>query len=244
MNFTESNYSKGNLSIFRSIFVFKIKLVDRLKSLALKNFHRTKWGEILILKLYLQSEEFAATNGNYAVQDVLDNAPSWLKHELTRHEYEEKRHVAILKNRIENEIGFIGVVPLFFFSNRKIKKFFDLGRKYESQFESGLLIPILVSGLIFENVGARVFKRHIVVLDQMNLNTNTKKILISICRDEKRHVFLFLKSIRKLIRKEEIESYRSLRREALQLERRGGLRSAFAMLFLSFLPPRLFFFYR
>ncbi len=217
----------------------KFLLVDKIKRVALANFHKSKWGEVLILKLYLKSEELAASNGYFSLDEILAHSPEWLQVEMRRHEKEEQGHVRALENRISNMAAAERDIPLYFFSNSKIKKFHLLAKEYENKFEVGLIVPALVVGLILENLGVRIFKRHIRVLQEIDGKSPTYLLLASLIKDEKRHMQGFLKSLRKLIKPNEFKDYRELRKRALFLDQKGGLRSAIGMLLLSLIPIRI-----
>ncbi len=217
----------------------KFLLVDKIKSIALTNFHRSRGGEVLVLKLYLKSEELAASNGYFSLDEILTNTPEWLQIEMRRHEKEEQGHVRILENRINSMAAAERNIPLYFLSNSKIKKFHLLAKEYETKFASGLIVPALVVGLILENLGVRIFKRHMRVLQKIDSKSTTYSLLASLIKDEKRHMRGFLKSLRKLIKPNEFQDYRELRKRALLLDQKGGLRSAIGMFILSVIPIQI-----
>jgi hypothetical protein len=240
--FHSTTFPKFNYKLIiksRRIFISaKFLLVDKIKRIALANFHRSKWGEVLILKLYLKSEELAASNGYFSLDEILTNSPDWLQIEMRRHEKEEQGHVRALENRISSMAAVERNIPLYFLSNSKIKKFHLLAKEYENKFASGLIVPALVVGLILENLGVRIFKRHMRVLQRIDSKSPTYLLLASLIKDEKRHMQGFLKSLRKLIQPNEFQDYRALRKRALSLDQKGGLRSAIGMLVLSLIPIR------
>lgn len=223
----------------KSWFELKCHWVDKIKSAALANFQRTPSGEIIILKLYLRAEELAASSGSFSLDSILMNAPEWLCKEMEIHEKEEARHVRIFEKRIESISQSDGEVPLYLFSERKIIKFHSLARKFENRFEFGMIVPALVVALILENLGVRIFKRHLRVLNRIATKSPTVSLLSAVIKDEKRHIRGFLKSLRKLVKPSEYRDYRRLRDEAFSLEHKGGLTSAVTMFVLSLLPSRL-----
>ncbi|PJZ57273.1 ferritin-like domain-containing protein [Leptospira barantonii] len=222
-------------------FEFKCFLVDRIKSAALANLQKSKWGEILILKHYLRAEELAASNGSFSLDEILKNAPEWLCKELRIHEKEEAGHVRIFETRIQHISPSNLEIPLYLFSNRKIETFHSLILKFENRFTSGAVVPALVVALTLENMGVRIFKRHLKVLKRIDGESPTGSLLRTIIRDEKRHVRGFLKFLRRLVKPSEFRDYVKLRKEALALDHKGGLISAIAMFVLSILPIRFLF---
>lgn len=222
-------------------FELRCFMVDRIKSAALANFQKSPWGELLVLKLYLKAEELAASNASFSFDEILKNAPDWLRKELRIHEKEEASHVRIFETRIRQILTSDHEIPLYFFSNRKVEKFHSLVLKFENRFTSGTTIPALVVALILENMGVRIFKRHLKVLNRIGSESPTASLLTTIIRDEKRHVRGFIQSLRRLVKPSEYRDYKRLRKEALALEHKGGLNSAIIMFALSLLPSRILF---
>ncbi|HEY5451016.1 MAG TPA: hypothetical protein VIQ54_19815, partial [Polyangia bacterium] len=73
-------------------------LLEATKRPALRLLHRTRDGEALLVRLYLEAERYAERAAPW--EPLLANAPRWLAAWLDRHRADERRHAELFAARL------------------------------------------------------------------------------------------------------------------------------------------------
>jgi hypothetical protein len=200
-------------------------LFEATKRLAVRNLQRTRDGEALLLQTYLFGEEEA--EGSALAQLAARQAPGWLAPRVEKHRADERRHARML----EEELARLGVAraklsldPISRWKLRRIQQLID---SRAAQFEAGHLVTLLAAAMVLEEMAARVFARHLELLDDGNPLGAT---LTTLLRDERKHARLCADSLDRLVGAHESERLRSLLDEVRRVERSFRMTGAVTLL--------------
>ncbi|MFT3837502.1 MAG: hypothetical protein QM723_10955 [Myxococcaceae bacterium] len=200
-------------------------LFETTKRLAVRNLQRTRDGEALLLHTYLFGEEEA--EGSALAQLAARQAPEWLAPRVEKHRADERRHARLL----EAELARLGVArkalkldPVSQWKLRRIQQLID---ERAPRFEAGHLVTLLATAMVLEEMAARVFARHLELLEAGDPLRSTLEVLL---RDERKHVRLCADSLDKLVAVEESDQLRALLEEVRRVERSFRLTGALALL--------------
>ncbi len=165
--------------------------LETIKRPAIAALHRSARGEAALLRVYLEGEEQAERA--VLIGPVTESAPPWLARWLAKHSADEARHADLLRARITDITGDARPTtgkmdPI---SRWKLRRLRRLARASAPSFREGLLVPLLAIAWRMEQMGVKVFRRHVDVLRQMQRtgkDTPTLPLLEKILRDERGHV--------------------------------------------------------
>src|SRR5205823_3408046 len=122
-------------------------------------------------------------------------APEWLAPRVEKHRADERRHATMLVEQLER----LGVqrkqLALDPVSRWKLKRIQALIDARAPRFEAGHLVPLLAAAMVLEEMAARVFARHLELLDDGHPLKPTLEVLL---RDERKHARLCADSLDKL----------------------------------------------
>ena len=76
------------------------RLLEATKRPALRLLHRTRAGEALLVRLYLEAERHAERAAPWEPMLASTSAPRWLAAWLDQHRADERRHAALFAERL------------------------------------------------------------------------------------------------------------------------------------------------
>ena len=161
--------------------------LEAIKRPALRALHATPRGEAAILRVYLAGEEQAERA--VLLDPVTETAPPWLARWLAKHQADEARHADMLRARIGELVPSLTMSAsgnLDPISRWKLRRLQRLARASAPRFAAGLLVPLLAIAWRMEQMGVKVFRRHVEVL--RGRDTPTLPLLEKISKDERGHV--------------------------------------------------------
>lgn len=218
---------KGSLEEPRGKVTERLRswLVDRIKRRAIHHLHRSRRGEVLLLRIYMIAE--CKTADVCQQQQMLPSLPEWLKRPMAWHLAEEQTHVEIFSQ----EIASRGAIPdlgqqLDWITRHKIRQWERIAERYIPRFQEGALIPAYAIGLCAEQMARRVLTRHSSVIPDKH---PLQPILRRVLRDEEKHIRLCKHVLERLVSPSEQQDLANLLREIRTVDRSWGTRGAIIM---------------
>lgn len=205
-------------------------LLERTKRPALRLLHRTRDGEALLVRLYLEAERHAEQAAPW--EPMLASAPRWLATWLDHHRAEERRHADLFAQRLEALTGDRGAAGGGFdaVSRRKLRALHRLVVGFAPEFSAGALVPALAIAWRMEEMGVRVFARHVEVLAGARPDAPLLPTLQTVLADERRHARACRRSVERLVRDHERTTLALLVEWIDRVERRLGVLGALLLL--------------
>jgi hypothetical protein len=205
------------------------RLLEATKRPALRLLHRTRDGEALLVRLYLEAELHAEQAAPW--QPMLASAPRWLAAWLDHHRADERRHAALFARRLHDLTGdapdaSAGFDPI---SRRKLMALHRLVLRFAPEFEAGAVVPALAIAWRMEEMGVRVFTRHVDVLAGDRPDAPLLPLLRTVLADERRHARACRRSVERLVAAHEQATLASLVEKIDVIERRLGVLGALVL---------------
>jgi hypothetical protein len=206
------------------------RLLEATKRPALRLLHRTRAGEALLVRLYLEAERHAEQAAPW--EPMLASAPRWLAAWLDHHRADERRHAELFADRLRaltggSEDARDGFDPI---SRRKLAALHRLVLRHSSAFSAGALVPALAIAWRMEEMGVRVFERHVEVLADVLPDAPLLPVLRGVLDDERRHARAAHRCVDRLVAPHEQAALARLVRRIDALERRLGVAGALLLL--------------
>jgi hypothetical protein len=214
-------------------------LLERTKRPALRLLHATPAGEALLVRLYLEAERHAERAAPW--EPMLANAPRWLAAWLDRHRAEERRHAELFAGRLRtltaetdeaDEADDAGDARSGFdaVSRRKLAALHRLVVAAAPAFGAGAVVPALAIAWRMEEMGVRVFARHVDVLACDRPDAPLLPVLQVVLADERRHARACRRSVERLVNDRERPALAALVERIDRIERRLGVLGALLLL--------------
>jgi hypothetical protein len=206
------------------------RLLEATKRPALRLLHRTRAGEALLVRLYLEAERQAEQSAPWA--PMLTSAPRWLAVWLDHHRADERRHAELFANRLRGLTGEhaearAGFDPI---SRRKLAALHRLVVRHSASFGAGALVPALAIAWRMEEMGVRVFARHVDVLADHRPDAALLPVLRGVLDDERRHAKAARRCVERLVSPHEEAALGRLVKRVDAIERRLGVAGALLLL--------------
>ncbi|HYH97337.1 hypothetical protein [Hyalangium sp.] len=201
-------------------------LLEQVKRPAIRLLHRTRAGEAVLVRVYLEAEEHA----EHAVwlEALVTTAPPWLQRWLSVHRAEEARHAEMFRAHLHaltgEEVQASGAMDPV--SQWKLRRLVGLVQRSGSQFEKGTLVPALAVAGLMEEMGVRVFERHVEVLRESLPEAPLLPLLERALADERRHAAACRRSVERLTTPAEHRALALLLARAGRIERQLGVAGA------------------
>lgn len=206
-------------------------MLEATKRPALRWLHRTPRGEALLVRIYLEAERHAEEAAPW--EPLLASGPVWLGRWLDHHRAEERRHAALFAERLA-ALGAPDAAPaaggLDRLSRGKLRDLHRLIDTFAPRFAAGAVVPALAVALRMEEMGARVFARHIDVLARHCPDAPLFPLLTTVLADERRHVRACERGLDRLLAPGERAELETLLERIDRIERRFGVLGALALL--------------
>jgi len=201
-------------------------LLERTKRPALRLLHRTRAGEALLVRLYLEAERHAERAAPW--EPMLAGAPRWVAAWLAQHRAEEQRHAALFADRLQVLTGEDDTAGGGFdaVSRRKLAALHRLVRASAPEFAAGALVPALAVAWRMEEMGVRVFARHVEVLADAAPGAPLLPVLRRVLADERRHARACRRSLARLVGEGEQTMFTLVVDRIDRIERRLGVLGA------------------
>ena len=219
------------------------RLVNRIKSAALRHLHASAAGERLLLRLYLLGEECTEIA---LPSELLGEPPAWLARQMAHHLADERHHAALFAAALAAHgepaperlapAGAPASAPasapagapaqLDSLSRRKIAQWRALAQRNGTRFSAGLLVPAFAICLCTEQMASRVLQRHCKVIGTTH---PLYPLLSGVLRDEDRHVRLCTQTLARLVTPAEQASLALLLEEIRAIDRAWGISGALAL---------------
>jgi rubrerythrin len=206
-------------------------VLEKTKRPALRVLHRTRAGEALLVRLYLEAERHAERAAPW--EPMLAGAPRWLAAWLEGHRADERRHAGLFAERLRALTGESGDAAGGGFdavSRRKLAALHRLVIRFAPEFGAGALVPALAVAWRMEEMGVRVFARHVDVLAAARPDAPLLPVLETVLADERRHARACRRSVERLVRPDEEAALASLVERIDRIERRLGVLGALLLL--------------
>jgi len=205
------------------------RLLEATKRPALRLLHRTRDGEALLVRLYLEAERQAERAAPW--QPMLASAPRWLAAWLDQHRADERRHADLFARRLHELTGETGEARAGFdaISRRKLRSLNGLVVRFTPRFAAGAVVPALAIAWRMEEMGVRVFARHVDVLTGDCPEAPLLPVLREVLADERRHARACRRSLERLVGAHERATLASLVERIDVIERRLGVVGALAL---------------
>jgi rubrerythrin len=218
------------VAIRKVVSAARDKLLEATKRPALRLLHRTREGEALLVRLYLEAERHAERAAPW--EPMLESAPRWLANWLDHHRAEERRHAQLFAQRLNALTGEAESEPGGFdaISRRKLRDLHRLVRGFSPEFTAGALVPALAIAWRMEEMGARVFARHVDVLAVDRPDAPLLPALRQVLADERRHARACRRSLDRLVCAHERATLATLVDRIDRVERRLGVAGAMWLL--------------
>jgi hypothetical protein len=205
-------------------------LLEATKRPALRLLHRTRAGEALLVRLYLEAERHAEQAAPW--EPLLAAAPRWLAAWLDHHRGDERRHAELFAARLRaltggNDDARGGFDPI---SRRKLAALHRLVVRHSPEFAAGALVPALAIAWRMEEMGFRVFARHVDVLANDRPGAPLLPILRAVLEDERRHARAAHRCVERLVSPREQPALERLVTSIDAIERRLGIAGALLLL--------------
>ena len=202
------------------------RLLEATKRPALRLLHRTRDGEALLVRLYLEAERQAEEAAPW--EPMLASAPRWLAAWLDQHRADERRHAELFAERLRRLTGEGGDARGGFdaISRRKLAALHQLVVRHGPAFDAGALVPALAIAWRMEEMGVRVFARHVEVLADARPDAPLLPLLQGVLDDERRHARAARRCVERLVTDRENATLARLVDEIDRIERRLGVAGA------------------
>lgn len=202
------------------------RVLEATKRPALRLLHRTRAGEALLVRLYLEAERHAEEAAPW--EPMLAAAPHWLATWLDHHRADERRHAALFADRLraltgEDAEAGGGFDPI---SRRKLAALHRLVVRHSAAFGAGALVPALAIAWRMEEMGVRVFARHVEVLAAHRPDAPLLPVLRGVLDDERRHARAARRCVDRLVSPHERPALDRLVKRVDAIERRLGVAGA------------------
>lgn len=190
--------------------------VDTIKSHALRLARHSPRAQAYVLTEYLWAEEGTEQASLYQGSDTAP--PAWLARLIAAQLADEQRHAGLIRARL----GELGVTPRDppKLARAKIWWLERACRPFLSAFEAGPIVVVLAVAAQLEATGARVFARHVDVLDRVG---DDATMLRSILGDERRHARSCAAAARKLVAPHEQQRFGELAAIVAKIDRSFGV---------------------
>ena len=202
------------------------RLLEATKRPALRLLHRTRAGEALLVRLYLEAERQAERAAPW--EPMLASAPRWLAAWLDRHRADERRHAELFAHRLRLLTGDTDDARGGFdaISRGKLAALHRLVVRCAPEFGAGALVPALAIAWRMEEMGVRVFARHVEVLADARPNAPLLPVLQTVLDDERRHARAARRCVERLVSEHERAALARLVERVDRVERRMGVTGA------------------
>ena len=204
--------------------------LETIKRPAIRALHATRRGEAALLGIYLMGEEHAEEA--VLLDAIALDAPPWLSRWLEKQRADEARHARMFRERLRALTGAeprsaATIDPV---SRWKLDRLRKLASQFASRFRHGLLVPLLAIAWRMEQMGVRVFTRHIDVLDVPGADHPTLTLLRKVVTDEKGHVAAVERALTRLTTAPEWNDLQLLVLKIDRIERAFGVLGAVILL--------------
>lgn len=198
--------------------------VDRIKRAAIRQLHRTKKGELLLLKIYLIGEE---STEQTLQQELVPNPPPWLEKLVAQHLHEEQVHVELFANAMR-ELGAQVKTgePPDRISARKIEQWRQLALQYAPAFQQDVLVPVYAIGMCAEQMAQRVLTRH---KEAAGAQHAWQPLLCRVLKDEEHHVRMCAYVLQRTVHPQESDKLYELLDKVRHIDRSWGITGAVGM---------------
>lgn len=205
------------------------RLLEATKRPALRLLHRTRAGEALLVRLYLSAERHAEEAAPW--QPMLVGAPRWLATWLDQHRADERRHAELFAQQLRlltggNDDAGGGFDAI---SRYKLAALHRLVVRNAPAFEAGALVPALAIAWRMEEMGVRVFARHVEVLAAARPDAPLLPVLHGVLHDERRHARAARRCVERLVTEAEQAALALLVGHIDRIERRLGITGALVL---------------
>jgi len=200
--------------------------LEATKRPALRLLHRTRDGEALLVRLYLEAERHAEQAAPW--EPMLASAPRWLAAWLDHHRADERRHAELFAHRLRQLTGEDDEARGGFdaISRRKLAALHELVVRSGPAFAAGPLVPALAIAWRMEEMGVRVFARHVEVLADARPEAPLLPLLQGVLDDERRHARAARRCVERLVTDHESAALALLVDQIDRIERRLGVAGA------------------
>lgn len=201
---------------------WRICWVNAIKSRAIRLLHKSRQGELLLLRMYFLAE---ATTVNGIANDVSPLAmPEWLVAVNAQHLQEEGLHIKLFAEAIKARGGQLPKArKLDWLSRHKVRKWLAIAQHYRSRFAWDGLVPAYAIGLCAEQMAMRVLERHCRAIAPQH---PLQALLSRVWADETQHVETCAEVLQKLVQPEESAALRTLLAEIRRVDRAWGFATA------------------
>ena len=178
-----------------------------------------------ILTEYLWSEEGVEIT---ALHDTRGPAtPAWVDKLVARQLADERRHAAILRERLDDMGATYRPPPQLM----KVKLWWleRVIAPYLDRFEAGRIVVLLAIAAQLEATGVRMFGRHLAVLEAHAATDPTTATIRSILADERRHARGCESALDRLVTAEERPALDELEDRIARIDRAFGVTSSLAV---------------
>ena len=205
------------------------RLLEATKRPALRLLHRTRDGEALLVRLYLEAEQHAERAAPW--EPMLASAPRWLAAWLAHHRADERRHADLFAQHLHALTGETPDASAGFdaISRRKLSALHRLVTRFAPRFAAGAVVPALAIAWRMEEMGVRVFARHVEVLAGDRPDAPLLPLLREVLADERRHARACRRSVERLAAEHERAALASLVERIDAIERRLGVLGALVL---------------
>jgi len=193
--------------------------VDTIKRHALVMSLGSPRAEAHILTEYLWTEECAESP---ALRRGSSSAPPWLDKLMTRQLDDERRHAALLRDRL-TDMGVMVNRPPPALARAKLWWLQRAVAPYAKAFSAGPVVTLLAVAAQLEATGVRLFRRHLAVLEDREPSDPTKLVIEAILADETRHARSCAAAVQRLVRDDERPALDELREKIATIDRAFGV---------------------
>jgi hypothetical protein len=193
--------------------------VDAIKAHALRIGLGSPRAQAYILTEYLWAEE--GTEAVALHRTGVAEPPAWLAKLIGAQLADEHRHAGLLRARLAE----LGVPPREAPALARAKLWW-LERAcapYLHAFEAGPIVVLLAVAARLEATGARVFARHVAVLEAERVDDPSHELLRSILGDEQRHARSCAAAAARLVRENERGRFAALGARVAAIDRAFGI---------------------
>ena len=190
--------------------------VDTIKSNALRLAHRSPRAQAYVLTEYLWAEE--GTEQTALHRTASGEPPPWLAKLIAAQLADERRHAGLLRARLA-ELGTEPRDPPAL-ARAKLWWLERACAPYLGSFAAGPIVVLLAVAARLEATGARVFARHLAVLDERD---TTAVMLREILADERRHAKSCAAAAKRMLRDGEEPAFAELSAKIAEIDRSFGV---------------------
>ena len=190
--------------------------VDTIKSNALRLAYRSPRAQAYVLTEYLWAEE--GTEQTALHRTASGEPPPWLAKLIAAQLADERRHAGLLRARLA-ELGTEPRDPPAL-ARAKLWWLERACAPYLGSFAAGPIVVLLAVAARLEATGARVFARHLAVLDERD---TTAVMLREILADERRHAKSCAAAAKRMLRDGEEPEFAELSAKVAEIDRSFGV---------------------